>query len=169
MLFAAVDAVAACRGCPLVSGQNDVALVAAAQITVVFTILYALTFVNGLITKRLLLARETASRQNNDNEKPYDRYTHPDMRNADRLQANFLEWSPIFLGNLWSLAVTGNLTPRCVTASWTYVGLRALYIVLMKRHGVASTGKNTALYPSTMPSYVCLLYLLQHAVRVLFC
>jgi uncharacterized MAPEG superfamily protein len=145
------------------SPQNNTDdLAKAAQITVVFTLLYSLTFVNVLVTKRRLLGQARAAK------KKFDRYTSPQMLPADRLQANFLEWSPIFLGLLWSLAATADLSNTvAVTVARIYVGLRALYIVLILRYGVNSNGMNKALWISTFPSYICLMYLGQQAVRLL--
>lgn len=133
----------------------------AARITVVFVLLYEVTFANGLITKKRLLQE---SRQQ---KKPFDRYKSPHMHTADRLQSNFLEWSPIFLGLLWSLAATSNLSRNSVVAAWVYLGLRALYIVLILRYGVASNGFNKPLWISTFPGYVCLLYMTQQAIRLI--
>jgi len=72
-------------------------LLTATRITVVFLMLCSVNFVNILVTKKWLLRQ---------NREKFDCCTSPSMRTADRLQANFLEWSPIFLGLLWSLAAT---------------------------------------------------------------
>lgn len=135
----------------------------AAQITVVFTMLYTLTFVNGLVSKKRFLRQ--ARRAN----KKFDRYSSPLMQSADRLQANFLEWSPIFLGLLWSLAATENLSKSSgtVIAAWMYLKFRALYVVLVLRHGMAADGMNRSLWMSTMPAYLCLMFLAQQAIRTL--
>jgi uncharacterized MAPEG superfamily protein len=142
------------------SGQNQMR--EAAKITVAFTTLYFATFMNVLITKRTLL------RQANQENKVFDRYgTSPGtMQNADRLNANFLEWSPIFLGLLWSLASTAKLDDTCAQLAWTYVGLRTLYIGMLLKYGVASDGMNKALWISTLPGYICLVFLWQHANAV---
>lgn len=134
----------------------------AAKLTVAFVSLYFLTFANILVKKKTLL------RQAKQEGRVFDRYTSPGMHNADRLNANFLEWSPIFLGLLWSLAATSNLDDTAIAVSWTYVGLRALYIFLLLLYGVASDGMNKGLWVSTFPGYACLLFLLQQAVRALF-
>lgn len=138
------------------SAEDD--LFKAAQITVVFLALYALTFVKVLVTKKQCLRAN----------KKFDRYTSPQMYTADRLNANFLEWSPIFLGLLWSLSATQNLSEVSVLVSWTYVALRALYMILILRHGVALDGMNKKLWISTFPAYFCLIYLSIEAIRVLF-
>jgi hypothetical protein len=69
---------------------------------------------------------------------------------------------------LWSLAATSNLSNASTKVAWTYVALRALYIVLEIRYGVASNGLNKPLWVSTFPSYICLNYLLVQAARTLF-
>jgi uncharacterized MAPEG superfamily protein len=144
------------------SPQNTDDLAKAAQITVVFILLYSLTFVNVLVNKKRLLGQARADK------KKFDRYTSPQMLPADRLQANFLEWSPIFLGLLWSLAATANLSKgSSVAVAQIYVGLRALYIVLLLRYGVGSNGMSKPLMISTFPAYICLLYLGKQAVRLL--
>ena len=105
----------------------------AARCTVVFAFLYSLTFVNVLASKKRALRKAKRS----GNSKGYDRYASPDMRDADRLQANLLEWCPLFLGPLWSLAATGNLDDGLSAAvCWTYLGLRAVYMVLVMKYGV---------------------------------
>lgn len=134
----------------------------AAQITVVFTFLYFLTLVNTVYHKKKYL------RQARQANKTFDRYSSPLMHNADRLVGNFLEWSPIFMALLWSLAATSNLSNASTKVAWTYVALRALYIVLEIRYGVASNGLNKPLWVSTFPSYICLNYLLVQAARTLF-
>lgn len=134
----------------------------AAQITVVLSFLYLLTLVNVLVHKKRGL------RQARSANKTFDRYNSPQMHNADRLVGNFLEWSPIFMGLLWPLAVTGNLSSSSVTVSWMYVALRALYMVLEIKYGVASDGLNKPLWVATFPAYICLNYLFVQAFRSLF-
>ena len=107
-------------------------LLAAARCTVVFALLYAATFVNVLASKKRALRKAAAAHK----DQAYDRYASLDMRPADRLQANFLEWSPAFLGLMWSLAATGRLGGRGAAVCWAYVGLRALYVVLVCRRGI---------------------------------
>jgi hypothetical protein len=151
----------------------------AAQITVVFCIIYTCTLLHQVYQKkkwhRLLGSN-------------FDRYRGPEMRDADRLTANFLEWMPVFFGPLWSLALSGAATTTsaasleeedkrnnmnekaafCVMVAWTYVALRALYVVLVIQYGVNPHGRNVQLWMSTFPSYLCLGYLLVRACRWLF-
>lgn len=135
----------------------------AAQITLIYTTLYLMTLMNVVVTKKRCL------RQARQTNKKFDRYASSLMRDADRLVGNFLEWSPIFLGLLWSMAATSNLSHSCVNVAWTYVVLRALYITLQIRYGVASDGLNKPLWISTFPGYGCLIYLFVQAIRsVLF-
>jgi len=131
----------------------------AARITVVFVILYVVTFVNIAVSKKRLL------RLAHQEGKVFDRYESSGMQTADRLQGNILEWSPIFLGLVWSLASTSNLSFNCVVASWMYLVARAFYIVLVLNRGVAADGVNSSLWISTTPAYACLLYMMQHAIR----
>ena len=131
----------------------------AAKLTVVFVLLYALTMVNIVVAKKRLL------RQHQQEKKVFDRYQSPQMQTADRLQGNFLEWAPIFLGLLWSLAATSNLSKASLVAAWLYLALRLLYVVLILKHGVATNGANRPLWISTFPSYLCLLYMTQQAIR----
>ena len=134
----------------------------AAQITVVFCMMYGCTFINILINKKRSyhMAMEA--------KKEYDRYTSPAMRTSDRLQQNLLEWSPIFLGLLWSLALTNSLGATSSYVCWAYIALRALYAVLIFRFGVQSSGMNKALWASTFPAYGCLIFLSTRAIRLLF-
>lgn len=137
-------------------------LLSAARITVVFVFLYSITFTIQLVMKRKLLMQARRNRTK------FDRYQSPEMHKVDRLNANFLEWSPVFLGLLWSLAATQKLDVAGVMCSWTYVGLRALYMLLILRHGVAQNGMNTSLWISTFPAYICLMILGVQAFRSLF-
>lgn len=59
------------------------------------------------------------------------------------------------MGLIWPLAATGNLSNSSVLVAWTYsyVTLRALYIVLEIKYGVAFDGLNKPLWISTFPSY----------------
>jgi len=138
--------------------NNDDDLTKAAQITVVFLTLYSFTFINVLVNKKRMLKHAHLEK------KTFDRYASPQMHNADRLLGNFLEWSPIFLGLVWSLAATANLTPSSITVAWTYVALRCLYLVLLLRQGVASDGMNRHLWISTFLAYLCLTYLWIQAI-----
>jgi uncharacterized MAPEG superfamily protein len=133
----------------------------AAQITVVFSMMYGATFINVLISKKRALQMARAAK------KEYDRYTSPYMRSSDRLQANFLEWSPVFLGLMWSLAATNNLGSSSMVC-WAYIWLRALYIVLILSYGVTANGLNVALWASTFPAYACLTYLGVRGIQLLF-
>ena len=142
--------------------DEDIHCKTAARLTVIFCALYGMTFVNVLRVKKVLF------RQARKAGRTFDRYTDPKMRVADRLQANLLEWSPIFLGLVWSLGVVGALEGVVLGASWTYLGLRALYIGLVLQKGVSTNGMNRHLWISTFPGYACLLYLLAAAVQNLF-
>lgn len=143
-------------------GDHSDDTVMAARLTVTFLFLYSLTFINVLRCKKKYgrLAKEAG--------KKFDRYNTPDMHNADRLNANFLEWSPMFLGLLWSLAATSNLSTAAIVAAWTYVGLRALYIGLVFTYGVSSNGMNRSLWISTFPAYFCLNVMFLQAIISLF-
>ena len=141
--------------------END-SIRKAAQMTVTFCCLYTVTFVNVLIAKKRLLREARLVNAE------FDRYTSPGMHSADRLQANFLEWSPIFLGLVWSLGATDNLISVSLVAAWVYLGLRALYIFLVLQHGVSTNGMNRALWISTFPAYACLLCMFVHSISVLF-
>jgi len=96
-----------------------------------------------------------------------DRYNCPELLNADRLVANILEWTPIFLGSVWSLAAVDRLDERCRKFSWGYVGLRAVYLVLVVKYGVAKGGRNKPLWVSTFPSYICLIFLWKRSLEIL--
>lgn len=146
--------------CSTMSNSNGIRK--AAQITVVYTFLYWLTLINIVYNKKKWL------RQARKANKMFERYSSPQMHNADRLVGNFLEWSPVFMGLLWPLAATGNLTSTSTNVAWMYVGLRAFYIVLEIRYGVASDGLNKQLWISTFPAYLCLNYLLLQAAHRLF-
>ena len=135
----------------------------AARLTVLFSTLYGVTFLNILVNKKRHYYRAKAKKET------FDRYNSVEMLAADRLQANFLEWSPTFLGLLWSLAATGNLVNNSSRqAAWMYLGLRLLYVILVLRHGVQTTGTQTHLWISTFPGYGCLLVMSYHAYRELF-
>ena len=134
----------------------------AGQATVAFLTLYSSTFVMVLMRKKTLFYAAKAA------GKRFDRYNSPEMQVVDRLQGNFLEWSPVFLGLLWTLATAGALQGTTLTVAWGYVALRGLYLALILRHGVSANGANKALWPSTFPAYACLLYMLAQAVPVLF-
>lgn len=132
----------------------------AARITVGFVALYSVSFWNILISKKKCLAKAKG--------KPFDRYTDPGMHVADRLQANLLEWSPIFLGLVGALAATDNLSTSCIRASRAYLVFRGVYTALVLKYGVRRNGLNKQLWIATFPAYGCLTWLSQHAVRKLF-
>ncbi|KAG7344935.1 MAPEG family protein [Nitzschia inconspicua] len=134
-------------------------IAAAAQITVVYTGLYSVTILNQVVTKKRL------HRKLGDK---FDRYSSLEMRNVDRLTGNFLEWTIVFLGPLWSMALTDTLSDTSQLIAWTYVGLRLLYTGLSLKYGVNGQGNNKPLWISTFPSYVCLLYMLGAAIQGVF-
>uniref|UniRef100_A0A7S2YMZ8 Uncharacterized protein n=1 Tax=Entomoneis paludosa TaxID=265537 RepID=A0A7S2YMZ8_9STRA len=137
-------------------------ILAAAQITAAYSTLYSMTFVNILICKKYYAKQARARGQD------FDRYTSLDMRPADRLQANFMEWTPAFLGPLWSLALTHQLDAGACIMAWTYLGLRTLYFGLVLNYGVHPTGMNRPLWAATFPGYACLTYLQIQALRLLW-
>lgn len=131
----------------------------AAQITVVYTTIYSMTVLNQVVHKKRL-HRKLGEK--------FDRYNSVEMRHADRLTGNFLEWTIVFLGPLWSMAMTDTLSDMSRTMAWTYLGLRMLYVGLSFKHGVNEQGHNVSLWASTFPSYICLLYLLMAAIQGVF-
>ena len=142
------------------SSEDDI--LRAAQISVLYLTLYCVTFVNTLATKRRLLKQASLAKMT------FNRYTSPQMHSADRLVGNFTEWSPVFLGLMWSLAATNNLTQSSAAmAAWTYLGLRGLYIVLQLKYGLSPDGVNKMLWISTFPSYLCLLFMWIQALHLL--
>lgn len=144
------------------TNDNGDQLVTAARVSIAFLCLYALTFAIVLVAKiRGIVQAKSAG-------KAFDRYTSNDMHTADRLNANFLEWAPMFLTILWSLAATSNLSPGCVTAAWLYVTLRAFYIALVFIFGIAKDGMHQQLFISTFPAYFCLIYMLSHGIGALY-
>ena len=144
-------------------------VVKAAQLTVAFVILYKICMMNILRMKIQCINNVNKQRQRGEKEaQQFDRYSSPAMHTADRLVGNFLEWYPMFIGLVWSLALTGNLNTTCYVASWLYVILRGLYIVLILQYGVATNGINTSLAISTIPSYICLIIMCCEAIRQLY-
>ena len=135
----------------LSSAQNNASLLTAAKITVAYTTLYSMTMLNQVVQKKRLLTKYGKS---------FDRYSSTEMRDADRLTGNFMEWSLIFLGPLWSLAAMEALSATSILMAWTYVGLRVLYLGLSIQYGVNEQGLNKPLWLSTFPSYICLSYIL---------
>lgn len=136
-------------------------LLAVSRITVGYTLLYSGAMLHQVMTKNLLIAQ-----QQQQQGKTFDRYNSTEMRNADRLLANFMEWLPIFMGPLWALAASDQLTETHVRIAWSYVGTRGLYAALVLAYGVAGNGRNTRLWASTFPGYGCLLYLLYQSVSL---
>uniref|UniRef100_A0A7S4KCQ9 Uncharacterized protein n=1 Tax=Odontella aurita TaxID=265563 RepID=A0A7S4KCQ9_9STRA len=134
----------------------------AARVTVAFSLVYTSTLVLQIVVKKTLLRK--ARKEN----KAFHRYSSANMRNADRLVTNLMEWSPVFLAPLWSLAMTDRLGGSTVTAAWAYVACRGAYVVLQVKHGVAEDGNNVPLWASTFPAYGCLLYLLGKSVPLLW-
>jgi MAPEG family len=167
----------------LSSNQHGLApsILHAARITIAYSTLYFMTFVNGLVTKKRVAAKYKSQ------NKTFDRYNSPEMQSADRLTQNFLEWYPVFMAPLWSLALTDQLVvtvarteenndsnndhnniSTCVSISWLYVGLRVWYFYLILKHGVNKSGMNKSLWKSTFPAYFCLAYLHFVAIQRLF-
>ena len=145
------------------SAKLDDSLRAAGQLTVAFLCLYGSIFVLILLRKKHL------SRKAKANKTKFDRYKSFEMHVVDRLQGNFLEWSPLFLGLTWSLAAVGALCETLtLIAAWMYVAVRFLYIILVLQNGVAQDGLNKALWPSTFPAYACLLFMAFRAIAVLY-
>jgi uncharacterized membrane protein len=134
-------------------------ITAAARITMVYTGLYTMTMMNQVVTKKRL------HRKLGDK---FDRYGSFEMRNADRLTGNFLEWSIVFLGPLWSMAMTDTLSDMSLNTAWAYLGLRLIYVGLSLRYGVNEHGSNKPLWASTLPSYVCLIYMIVAAAQGVF-
>jgi hypothetical protein len=140
----------------------------AARITTAYSTLYCMTFVNGLVTKKRFAAKYKAQ------GKTFNRYESLEMQTADRLTQNILEWYPVFMSPLWSLAMTNQLANDttvtgniCVLLAWTYVGLRTWYFGLILKHGVNKSGMNVSLWKSTFPGYACLAFLHFHALKLL--
>jgi uncharacterized MAPEG superfamily protein len=136
-----------------------VGIFAAARITLVYSTIYSVTMVNQVVSKKMLHRKLGKS---------FDRYNSLEMRNADRLTGNFLEWTPLFLSPLWSMAMTETFSDVSQTMAWTYLGLRMLYVGLSFKYGVNEQGHNVSLWASTLPSYICLIYLLVAATQGVF-
>jgi hypothetical protein len=58
--------------------------------------------------------------------KSFDRYNSLNMRDADRLTGNFLGWTPLFLGPLWSMAMTETFSDVSQIMAWKYLEPRML-------------------------------------------
>lgn len=132
----------------------------AARITVVYSWTYSLTFINVLFYKVYYKKQADAKGE------PFLRYESVEMRPADRLQANFLEWYPVFMGPLWALAATGQLDDVSAAMAWSYVALRMLYFGLALIYGMNENGFPKALMISTFPGYAMLIYLLGKSVTI---
>jgi hypothetical protein len=145
---------------PSSSSKDDV--IAAAQITLGYVLVYSAALLYQTVCKSRLIERYRAL------DKPLNRYEAVEMRSPDRLVANMMEWGLGFLPLLWVLGVADRLGDSVKYVAWTYVALRALYVGLVARYGVATGGRNKPLWISTFPSYFCLLYLLGRALPVLF-
>jgi uncharacterized MAPEG superfamily protein len=116
----------------------------------------------------VVVAKVTLALKAKSEGKSFNRYESKGMQTADRLSGNFLEWYPIFMGPLWALALTDQLSDASIISAWAYVGLRGMYFALMLKHGVCSTGKNRSLWISTFPAYACLAFLHAQAMRLFF-
>ena len=114
-----------------------------------------------------IVAKWRLIRQKKKKGEVFDRYGCPELLSADRLVQNMLEWSPLFLGPVWSLAATNQLDESCLTFAWGYVGLRVMYLFLVVKYGVARSGLNKPLWGATIPSYVCLIFLWRRSLKIL--
>ena len=146
----------------LIIQMTSAQVLAASQITIAFSGLYALTLFNQIVRKKIYHynGRKTG--------KTFERYESLEMRPHDRLTANFLEWMPLFLCPLWVLASTESFTDSCINIAWSYVAVRALYILLVLQFGVDRSGNNVPLWAATFPGYACLTHLLVQSVRAVF-
>ena len=143
-------------------GNKDTAIAQATRITVAFTAVYSSALFLQVVTKqRTIIQHKQAKKQ-------FDRYNSPALLHVDRLVANMMEWAFIFLPLLWSLAVTDRLDDGAARASWFYVMTRALYVVLVMKVGVATSGRNKGLWMSTFPGYVCLIVMMKKALPLLW-
>ena len=140
--------------------QVSPSILSAARITVAFSGLYGLTIVNVVVCKIRLLRRAKSEGE------PFNRYESKEMHTADRLSGNFLEWSPVFMGPLWAMALCGSLEDSGIHAAWAYLGLRGLYFALMVTFGVGTSGMNPILWISTLPAYGCLVFLFAQALKL---
>mmetsp|Transcript_16105 Transcript_16105/g.32422 ORF Transcript_16105/g.32422 Transcript_16105/m.32422 type:complete len:143 (-) Transcript_16105:356-784(-) len=134
----------------------------ATRITVAFAIVYSTALFLQIVTKQRVII------QHKNSNKPFDRYTSPSLRHVDRLVGNMIEWALVFLPLLWCLAVCDRLDTVAVRSSWMYVFCRAVYVILVMVHGVASSGRNKMLWISTLPAYGCLIVLMVKAVPLLW-
>ena len=125
--------------------SSSQSILGAARVTVAFTSVYIVSMLYQIISKKRLLRKARLKGE------PLNRYGHPELHNADRLVANLLEWSPIFMAPLWCLAVTDRLDQSCMHFAWAYVLLRGMYVCLLIKFGVNRNGNNTQLWISTLP------------------
>mmetsp|Transcript_17490 Transcript_17490/g.37805 ORF Transcript_17490/g.37805 Transcript_17490/m.37805 type:complete len:147 (-) Transcript_17490:1469-1909(-) len=137
------------------------ALLDAAKLTVSFSSVYGIAMIHQVVVKQRLISQKRKMGQ------VLDRYDCPDLLSADRLVANILEWSPMFLGPVWSLAAVDRLDERCLQCAWGYVGLRGIYLVLVVKCGVSKEGRNKSLWGSTFPGYLCLTFLWKRSLEIL--
>ena len=87
--------------------SSSQSILGAARVTVAFISVYIVSLLYLIYCKKRLLRKARLKGE------PLNRYGHPELHNADRLVANLLEWSLIFLGPLWCLAVTDRLDQSC--------------------------------------------------------
>ena len=137
-------------------------ILGAAKVTVGFATVYGFAMVHQIVTKQLLARRKRRSGE------PFNRYSAPELLNSDRLVANLLEWAPIFLLPLWSLAAVDKLDELCLKIAWAYVGLRGVYLCLVVKYGVAKSGLNTSLWTATFPAYYCVTFLWKRSLEILY-
>ena len=133
----------------------------AAKVTVGFSSVYGFAMAHQVFAKQRLIRNKKKDGQ------VLDRYGCPELLSADRLVANILEWSPMFLGPVWSLAAADRLDERCLTFAWGYVGLRAVYLFSVIKRGVASNGLNRHLWGATFPGYACLIFHWKRSLEIL--
>ena len=136
-------------------------LMNASKVTVAYSTVYWICMLNQVATKQRLIRKYKAQKET------FERYNSPEMRDADRLVANFMEWTPVFWGPMWSLTAASRFDDTAVKAAWTYVGLRAVYAALLMKYGVSSAGVNKPLWAATFPAYICLIYIWIQSLKLL--
>ena len=134
-------------------------MIRASQISISIAAVHGMAMFVQLVRKMRLIRKHGKS---------FDRYNSLDMHSIDRMVANLIEWSIIFLPLVWSLGVTGNLDDTATRTSMTYVGLRGFYVALVSTFGVRRNGINVPLWIATFPSYGCLTVLLFKALHVIW-
>ena len=144
------------------STAMSISVIQAAQVTVAYSGLYGMTLFTQFVKKKLIHAKKIKE------GKVFDRYNSIEMRPYDRLTMNYLEWMPVFLCPLWSMAATDTLTDTSITVAWVYISLRTMYFGLVLKFGVNISGHNAPLWISTFPGYGCLIYLLFRAATSVF-